>query len=226
MHGLERGTNDAEQRLTSDVKQTTDVRPPKEIGNNESDINTAPKELGEEKSFISPPKELSNFDTAIHTHHDSESKLTENANIIETDQSIEYLPCRNESLAGDVHPITGVPFVKKIVENNGKHVEVVVPVFESKKDVILPEQLLKSTDKEQFDYCNKQLKNAIEETPQLCKQFDKEQIQQIREGDTPDGYVWHHNEETGKMQLVDFETHQRTGHTGGKSIWGGGSDYR
>lgn len=30
----------------------------------------------------------------------------------------------------------------------------------------------------------------------------------------------------GKMQLVDTETHVRTGHTGGQNFWGGGSDNR
>lgn len=45
-------------------------------------------------------------------------------------------------------------------------------------------------------------------------------------GDTPDGYTWHHDAEAGKMQLVDTETHQKTGHTGGRSIWGGGTESR
>ena len=47
MHGLERGTNDAEQRLASDVKQTTDVKPPKEIGEAKSHFSDAPKEIGD-----------------------------------------------------------------------------------------------------------------------------------------------------------------------------------
>jgi hypothetical protein len=59
-----------------------------------------------------------------------------------------------------------------------------------------------------------------------AKQFTEEQLEQIMNGDTPDGYTWHHNEETGKMQLVKSETHARTGHTGGRAIWGGGSESR
>lgn len=42
-------------------------------------------------------------------------------------------------------------------------------------------------------------------------------------GETPDGYVWHHNEQPGEMQLVDENVHSRTGHTGGYSIWGQGN---
>ena len=40
------------------------------------------------------------------------------------------------------------------------------------------------------------------------------------------GYTWHHNQEEGVLQLVDKNVHEQTGHTGGRSIWGGGSDNR
>lgn len=226
MHGLERGTNDAEQRLASDVKQTKDVKPPKEIGISESDITSPPKEIGGNENITDCPKELSSEESHIHTRHESLGLQIDNQNPIESNHPIEYVPCRNETLAGDIHPITGVPFHRKEVEVNGRLREVVVPEFKSIKDVQLPERRYQGTDKEQFAYCNEQLKKAIEDDPALCKLFDKEQQLQIRDGETPDGFVWHHNEETGKMQLVDFETHQKTGHTGGRSLWGGGSDNR
>ncbi len=86
--------------------------------------------------------------------------------------------------------------------------------------------MLKSSDKEQFNLCNQRLKEAVENDEELCKKFTSEQLEQIQNGDTPDGYTWHHDVEKGRMQLVDTETHQKTGHTGGKSIWGGGSANR
>lgn len=61
MHGLERGTNDAEQRFVSDMKRTTDVKPPKEIGETPSRFSDAPKELSAENRHI-PPKEISESD--------------------------------------------------------------------------------------------------------------------------------------------------------------------
>lgn len=134
---------------------------------------------------------------------------------------------RNEGLEGKTHPETGVPFERKIVENsNGELVEVVVPKFESKFDVQLSENLYEASDKKQFDECNRQLKEAVEKNKDLRDQFTEEQLEQIEEGDTPDGYVWHHDAEKGKMQLVDEEQHRKTGHTGGKNIWGGGSENR
>lgn len=35
----------------------------------------------------------------------------------------------------------------------------------------------------------------------------------------PKGYVWHHHEKSGIMQLVDSASHGGTGHGGGHAIW-------
>ena len=143
-------------------------------------------------------------------------------------EKISYeIHTRNESLEGDRHPITGVPFERKTVHDvDGNDVTGVFPVFDSAFDAQLPEDLYQATDKEQFAECNKQLKEALEKDLELAKKFTPEQLEQIRNGDTPDGYTWHHNEETGRIQLVDSDIHAKTGHTGGKTIWGGGNENR
>jgi hypothetical protein len=134
---------------------------------------------------------------------------------------------RNDGIKDQTHPETGVPFKEKTVTDaEGNEVTGVFPEFESELDVQLPEDLEQASDKEQFDECNRQLKEKVENDPEFAKQFTPEQLEQIKNGDTPDGYTWHHNEEKGKMQLVDSETHAKTGHTGGKVIWGGGSENR
>ena len=143
----------------------------------------------------------------------------------------EYMHTRNESLENDRHPITGVKFVRKVVERtDGSKVEGVFPVFDSEFTAQLPDDLLTETDKKQFCECNKQLLDAIEKDPELKEKFTPEQIEQIKDGvedgTAPDGYVWHHNEETGKMELVDADVHAKTGHTGGRAIWGGGTENR
>lgn len=141
-----------------------------------------------------------------------------------------YVITRNESLEGDNHPITGVPFERKTVEVNGENIEGVFPVFDAIYEAKLPKDMYEKSDKEQFKECNNQLYKDIEQYPVLKNQFNEEQLEQIKDGTidgtAPDGYVWHHNEEAGKMQLVDFETHAKTGHTGGRSIWGGGNSNR
>ena len=141
-------------------------------------------------------------------------------------ESPEKIKCRNEELAGKNHPETGVPFEKRTVDVNGQKTEVVAPKFESTFDAELPDDMLKATDKQQFKECNNQLQEAVDNIPELKSQFDSEQLEQIQNGDTPDGYTWHHDVDTGKMQLVDSNIHSHTGHTGGRSIWGGGSDAR
>lgn len=156
-------------------------------------------------------------------------KLEQNEadDVQENNSDVKSMQTKNQDLEGKKHPVTGVPFVRKEVENSdGEKVEVVVPEFESAYDVQLPEELLEATDKEQFDECNRQLKDAIEKDPELRSKFTDEQIEQIMDGETPDGYTWHHDAEKGKMQLVDSKTHAQTGHTGGKAIWGGGKENR
>lgn len=146
------------------------------------------------------------------------------------DEGIIKYPCRNETLAGTANPLTGVEYEKRIVEINEYKVEVVMPKFDSAFEAQLPEDLLKAKDKAQFVECNKQLYEAIQKEPDLAKKFTSEQIEQIKDGmiqgGAPDGYTWHHDAETGKMQLVDSDMHGDSRHTGGKTLWGGGNDYR
>ncbi len=142
---------------------------------------------------------------------------------------IKY-PCRNEGLAGKENPITGVKYERRIVEIDGYKVEVVMPAFESEFEAQLPDELCLSKDKEQFKECNKQLYEAIQKDPELAKKFTPEQIEQIEDGmkngGAPDGYTWHHDAEKGKMQLIDSDMHGDSRHTGGRTLWGGGNDYR
>lgn len=197
------------------------------------DVNETKPPHTENYKNIKPEKELSvkelndavfeEVGRAFGDIPESESKTAS--------ESPRYIITRNESLEGDRHPITGVPFERRIVEGaDGEKIEGVFPKFDSQFDAKLPQELYLDTDKAQFKECNRQLSEAIDKAPELKSKFTPEQIEQIREGvsdgTAPDGYVWNHDAEAGKMQLVDFETHAKTGHTGGRSIWGGGSDNR
>lgn len=120
----------------------------------------------------------------------------------------------------------GVKYERKTVDIHGIKVEGVFPVFDSAFDIQLPEDMEKSSNTKQFNECNRQLREAVKNDPELRKKFTYEQLEDIENGDIPMGYVWHHNEETGKMQLVKIEDHNKTqggaAHTGGKALWGGG----
>jgi hypothetical protein len=129
--------------------------------------------------------------------------------------AIDAKKLRNGNLAGKKHPVTGVAF-----DVNG------FPIFKPVMEMQLPSRLYKATDKEQFEYATKQLCEGIKSDPKLAAKFSEKQLEQIKGGFTPSGYTWHHHQDIGRMQLVETKVHQATGHTGGKAIWGGGSECR
>ena len=133
------------------------------------------------------------------------------------------LRTRNSELAGGVHPETGVPFVKDVVQlADGTLREGVFPEFSATFETTLPDDLLQATDFHQSQHCNEQLRGAVEADPTLKAKFSDTQLQQVGAADTPEAHTWHHHQETGRMQLVDSSVHLATGHTGGKEVWGGG----
>lgn len=120
---------------------------------------------------------------------------------------------RKGDLAGDKHPVTGIPY-----DAEG------FPIFESKGEVILKEADFKKSRTTQSRKCSKVLYEQIMKNPELALKFTDEEIQLFKIGKTPEHYTWHHHQDTGRMQLVDYQTHHDTGHTGGYKIWGKDSD--
>lgn len=169
---------------------------------------------------VKEPKELDVFPTSF------QAEIVRQTDVFDNPDST-YIICRNESLEGESHPITGVDFILKEIElPDGTLIEGVFPVFDSAFDAKLDDSQYTQSDAQHFKEANSQLKEEVKNNPELRGIFSTEQLEQIELGDTPDGYVWHHSEETGKLQLVDSNDHAQTGHTGGRSIWGGGSDNR
>lgn len=122
-------------------------------------------------------------------------------------------PTRNVRLAGKNHPVTNVPF-----DRQG------YPIFESLKDVKLPANMRGNTvsDTKQFEYATGQLRRQIEENPAMERLFTAEQLADIRAVEAYiDGLTWHHHQDGIRLQLVDRETHRKTGHDGGRKNTGG-----
>ena len=116
----------------------------------------------------------------------------------------------------------------KGVDNSGgmENYDVVAPRFESQFDVALNKEDYGKSDYLQSKTCNEKLQEAVQTDPELASRFSGEQLEQIRNGDTPKGYTWHHDVYPGQMQLVDSSVHALTRHTGGRAIWGGGKENR
>ncbi len=129
----------------------------------------------------------------------------------------------NQDLEGKKHPVTGVLYERDTLPDDR---EGVFPVFDPLVEVQLPKEQHLETDREQFKSCNESLKEQIANNPDLKATFTKEQLEQIENGRTPSGYTWHHHQQDGKMQLVDTADHDKSAHTGGKALWGGGKDNR
>ncbi|HDR7393897.1 TPA: HNH endonuclease [Bacillus toyonensis] len=120
---------------------------------------------------------------------------------------------RKGELAGDKHPVTGVPY-----DAEG------FPIFEAKGEVTLKEKDFKRSRKTHDRICNKDLYEQIMKNPELASKFTETEIETLKRGKTPENHTWHHHQDTGKMELVDYEIHKDTGHTGGYRIWGKDSD--
>ena len=142
-------------------------------------------------------------------------------------RSPRHITTINEGFAGQTYPGTNIEYRKHVFTFNGEKVEGVFPKFDSKFDVMLPRDLRNASDTEQFKYCTQKLTKQIECDSELAKQFTSRQLEQIKNGEPRiSGLTWHHNEIPGKMQLVNASEHTTCRHTGGRSIWGGGSDCR
>ncbi len=146
---------------------------------------------------------------------------------INKDINIKQLRFPNQDISE--HPVTQVPFKETEIVNpeTGEKEVRKFPEFDSPFETNLPEEKITATDSEQFENCNESLAEECEENPEWAEgKFTKEQLEDIKNGYTPEGYTWHHHQDTGKMQLVDTGIHSKTAHTGGKAIWGGGKELR
>ncbi|WP_409290589.1 HNH endonuclease [Peribacillus sp. SCS-37] len=135
----------------------------------------------------------------------------------------------NDHLAGSAHPETGVPFFEETVEMpDGQEVTGVFPEFDTEFEVEIDENLYLQSDYVQFSYANHELYEEITMNPDLAADLGltTAEVHGLSQGDTPDGYTWHHYQEPGTLQLVENDIHAGTGHTGGRELWGGGEEYR
>lgn len=143
------------------------------------------------------------------------------------DETAEQRRTINDKYEGRYVPGTDVKMERQVTMNeHGEKVEGVFPEFDSVFDAELPQSEWQASDVKHKSIANEQLKEAIQNDPELAGKFTEVQKEQINDGLVPKGYVWHHHETPGKLQLVDANTHQHVRHTGGRSIWGGGSDHR
>lgn len=142
---------------------------------------------------------------------------------------VQSIETTNEDLAGQVHMVTAVPFESKVIDlPNGTTIEGVFPLFESNYSAFLAQSDYLASDQTQFAMANEQLSLAIQENPFLATEIGltNNDLIDLTHGETPEGFTWHHSENPGELQLVSTEDHSKTAHDGGRSLWGGGEEFR
>ncbi|MFE4024710.1 T7SS effector LXG polymorphic toxin [Priestia sp. YIM B13551] len=110
---------------------------------------------------------------------------------------------------------------------NGKEYKVTYdiqgyPIFNSVYEVNLVEELHLASDARQFRSLTKGLALEIEKNKLLAGKFNDAELRLISAGEVPASLTWHHHQDIGRMQLVDYYEHEVAKHTGGRAIWGGG----
>ncbi len=127
----------------------------------------------------------------------------------------------NMDYLGEYYPGTNVKFVvRKVDYSDGRKFKGVFPVFESLADVKISEEFYNKSKTAQKAEALKQLQKKTQYWwSSMRKNFTEEQLEEIKAGKIPSGYVWHHNEKEGLMQLVDAETHDKVKHLGGNKLW-------
>ena len=105
------------------------------------------------------------------------------------------------------------------------------PMFEAKADLYLsPSAINSGDDAAHFREANRMLGDALRADPGLAQRLglNSDQVafltRESPAGRSPPDLTWHHHQDTGRIQLVPSDVHDRFsgGHTGGMRIWGGG----
>ncbi|WP_083445825.1 HNH endonuclease [Gallaecimonas pentaromativorans] len=100
------------------------------------------------------------------------------------------------------------------------------PIFTTYDTYIDNEHIGSAKEKEHFKAANENLLKNIEKDPTLAKKMGltKMDLRNMKKNSSkaPDGFVWHHHQDVGRMQLVRADLHDSFRHSGGMAIWGGG----
>ena len=119
-------------------------------------------------------------------------------------------------MASQRHPVTGIVYDVK-----GNPIFDPVAVFDVKFPSSKALEVMPDTHKAM---ATRELAKVIEGNPALKAQFNAYQLQDIAAGErTIEGYIWHHHQDIGRMQLIPDSLHIKTGHVG-EDLWRRGLD--
>ena len=138
-------------------------------------------------------------------------KKTRSNKFIHAMNKVEYWPRLKLGLPGKANKINEKTKVR--FDSKG------FPKFKAYYTVKLKKKYWRESRERHFYMANKILHEDYSAIKKL--KLSKSQIKELEHYETPNGYTWHHHQDAGILQLVDSEIHEKTGHHGGYSIWGG-----
>lgn len=94
------------------------------------------------------------------------------------------------------------------------------PKFKPIAEVKLERKYWKKDRDIHFYRASRMLYERIQKSSRLAKKFTKKEILEFKQGKIPSKYTWHHHQNKGLLQLVDYDIHSKVRHDGGFSIWG------
>ena len=112
-------------------------------------------------------------------------------------------------MAGKIHPKTKVKFDEKGF-----------PKFKAHSTIKLNRRYWHETRERHFYIANKILFDETQRSARARNKYTRQQIHELANGITPNGFVWHHHQDAGVLQLVEEKIHSKTFHIGGYTIWG------
>ncbi|BAX80840.1 HNH endonuclease [Labilibaculum antarcticum] len=149
-----------------------------------------------------------------------------------------------------------VEFKERIIPIGNFKFKAVFPDFSafSIAKIRLEDVLIQAVDGEQFTFAKEVLKKQFKSNPdEIIKMLKKHNSRMVKEGkvnifkgdilsekemlskqiadiegkgSSVFGFIWHHNEEYGILELVSHDVHVLHKHTGGKIVWNGGGANR
>lgn len=94
------------------------------------------------------------------------------------------------------------------------------PKFKAIATIKLEKKLWKKSREVHFYNASKALYQKIQRSSSLARKFTKREITEFKNGDVPSKYTWHHHQDKGVLQLVEYKIHSDVKHRGGFAIWG------
>lgn len=193
----------------------------KTISNVADQVSDASKSAENMAEILATAKTADNLGEALDNAADASKTVDKVDTVADTVKHYPHKATTYEQYKGQ--EIAGVKYDSKNIDySTGESFEAVFPIFNSKFDFKLNPENFKSTASVHKAKANEALKEMVENDKNFAKQFSKKQLKQIKNGELPKEFVWHHSEDEGLLQLVDRATHEQAKHTGGMSLWGRG----